>query len=81
MASTDVARGNQTHQTRRSPRMAALLPALVQAAEDGDRARFDAIFEVCVSRVYGIAWNVLRDRKRAEEVTARVLIDAVDKER
>jgi len=68
MATTTAARAELT---------ASLLTALVEAAEAGDRERFDEAFDACVERVYGLAWNVLRNRERAEAVTAQVLVDAV----
>lgn len=54
-----------------------LIGDLVEAAEAGDRERFDVIFERCFTRVFAIAWKVVRDRRRAEELTASVLLDAV----
>jgi DNA-directed RNA polymerase specialized sigma24 family protein len=55
----------------------SLLESLVEAAQAGDRERFDEAFDACVERVYGLAWNVLRNRERAEAVTAQVLVEAV----
>ena len=57
--------------------MFGLVGDLLDAAEAGDRERFDKLYEHCVERVYAIAWRVVRNRARAEELTARVLLDAV----
>lgn len=57
--------------------MFGLIGELLEAAETGDRQRFDEVYEHCLTRVYSIAWRVVRDRERAEELTARVLLDAV----
>lgn len=54
-----------------------LLIELVRAAEDDDRSRFDRAFDACLEHVYGIAWTVLRDRGRAEEITTDILLSAV----
>jgi len=63
----------------RPRRLSELLEELARAAESGDRARFDAAYDACVSRVYAVASTVARDRSAAEQVTAGVLLRAVQR--
>jgi len=63
----------------RPRKLAELLDELVRAAEAGDRARFDAAFDACLSRVYAVASSVAPDRSGAEQVTASVLLRAVER--
>jgi hypothetical protein len=61
---------------RRIPKISDLLTEMWLAAEEEDRSRFDAAFDACLEQVYGIAWTFLRDRERAEEITAQILLAA-----
>ena len=64
-----------------TPSLFQLVAALIRAGEAGDQARFDELFDVCVTHVYGIAWRSLRDQARTEEATQRFLIAAVSSKR
>ena len=71
--------GNTMHGTARSaqPPLHPLFAKLAQAAREGDQAKFDRLFDCCFDWVYGVAWQVTSDQKRAEIITAHVLCDGL----
>jgi RNA polymerase sigma-70 factor (ECF subfamily) len=49
-------------------------PDLVIQAQGGDHAAFERLALVVSDRVHGIAFNILRDRDRAEDATQQTLL-------
>jgi len=64
----------------RRAKLSELLLELIQAAEEGDRARFDVAFDACLEQVYRLTWRVFRDREWAEQVAGDLLVRIVTRE-
>lgn len=54
-----------------------LVQDLLRAGEAGDRDRFDELFDLWLDAVFARASASRRDREAAEELTRKVLSDAV----
>jgi hypothetical protein len=60
---------------RRTP--TPLVEDLLRAGQQGDRDRFDELFDLWLEAVFARASASQRERQAAEEITRRVMLDAV----
>lgn len=70
-------RPGATRASSRRPAPTPLVNELLRAGRSEDRDRFDVLFDLWLSAVFARASASRRDRKAAEELTRKVLIDAV----
>lgn len=50
--------------------------SLIERARGGDRAAFDALVEVHLTRVWNVVWRILRHREDSEDVVQEVFLAA-----
>lgn len=56
-----------------------LVDELLRCAESGDRARFDALFELWLSVIFAESVRRLGERQSAEDLTRALLLRAVQR--